>query len=193
MGSAKSRPNLAASDDGEKACAPEQPVMQKYKYDYLENFRRSSMKTIFFSFLVGTFLLFAGHIYAEDRIIDKTKTINSEEEKLLITQCTQVWQHYKAALSRGNIEEALEYVSDNSKEGFRAALQYQRRSVHLGEITRLDNIKNNVAQFKMLVKFKLISDDDIPPGYSVGDTMESEGYVNFTRDSSGNWKIDFYS
>ena len=150
------------------------------------------MKTIFFSFLMGTFLLFAGHIYAEDRIIDKTRTINSEEEKLLITQCTQVWQRYKAALSRGSIEEALKYVSDNSKEEFRAALQYQRTSVHLGEITRLENIKNNVAQFKMLVKFKLIADDDIPPGYSAGDTMESEGYVNFTRDSSGNWKIDFY-
>jgi hypothetical protein len=149
------------------------------------------MRTIFLSFLLGTLLLFTGHLYAKDSAVKTTNSINSAEGELISTQCIQIWQRYKAALSKGNIEDALKYVSDNSKEEFQAALQYQRRSVHLGEIT-LENIKHNVARFKMLVKFKLIADDDIPPGYSPGDYYESEGYVVFKKNSGGEWKIDFY-
>ena len=149
------------------------------------------MRTIFISFLICTCLLFAGHIYAEDSSVKTSKTINNAEEKIIITQCTQIWQRYKAALSKGDIEEALKDVSDNSKDSFRYALQSQSRAVHLGEIS-LEYIRNNIARFKMIVQAKLISGDDIPLGYSVGDYIESEGYVVFAKNSAGEWKIDFY-
>jgi hypothetical protein len=141
------------------------------------------MKTIFFSIFMILFLVSSSQIYAGD----------SAEERSIITQCTLVWQNYKSAISRGDIEKALEYVSDNSKEQFKFALQSdKRRIVQLGNITTLESLKNNIAEFRTSVEFKLSEVDDIPPGYSVGDSIKSEGYINFIKDSSGKWKIDFY-
>ena len=147
------------------------------------------MKTVFVSLLICVFFLFAGHVYAED--VTATTVTDAEKETIVI-QCTEIWHQYKASLSEGDIEGALKHVSESEKEYFRYALQSQQRAVHLGEID-LEYVRNNsVARFKMLVKAELMPGDDIPPGYSVGDTIESEGYVVFVRDPAGKWKIDFY-
>ena len=149
------------------------------------------MGTRFLPVFIGTLLLFAGYSYGDDSAFKKTKPINNPEERTIITQCTQTWRLYKTALSKGDIEEALKNVSDNSKSSFRNALQSQRRDVRLGEIS-FESLRNNFARFKMTVQAKLASGDDIPPGYSPGDLFKSEGYVVFVKDSGGEWKIDFY-
>ncbi len=154
--------------------------------------RVSSVRAILLSFLIGILLLFEGHIYAEHVTIKTNRIVCDADENIIVSQCKQIWHRYKTSLSKGDIEGALKYVSDDSQESFRSALQSQRRAVHLGEIRLEEYVRNNIARFKMSVKFKLLPGDDIPPGYSVGDFIESKGYVVFIRNRAGEWKIDFY-
>ncbi len=135
------------------------------------------------------------HALSEGPTVEKTiktkKTISKKEITNIERMCKQVWQRYKVALSKGDIEGALKEVSNNSKDTFRYALQYGRKPEHFGEIRAAD-IEENIAQFNMTVKDKLLPGDDLSGGHSVGDVIEYEHYVNFVKERNGAWKIDFY-
>ncbi len=121
----------------------------------------------------------------------KAKGVSEAEKNIIIRQCIQAWQRYRTAISKRDIERALNDVSNKSKEEFRNVLQYQMKNVDLGDI-KAENIEDTIARFNMTVTTKLQPDDDIAPGYLVGDSIVADGYVVFIRESDGSWKIDFY-
>ncbi|HUO76097.1 MAG TPA: hypothetical protein VMU21_00840 [Thermodesulfovibrionales bacterium] len=128
---------------------------------------------------------------AQEQANKSNRKLSDAEKNDIISQCTQVWHRYRNALSRGDIEGALKEVSSSSIEAFRETLLYGRKPGHFGEIRAAD-IEENIAQFNMTVKDKLRPGDDLAEGHSVGDYIEFEHYVNFIKEPTGAWKIDFY-
>ena len=127
----------------------------------------------------------------QEQTVESKINVSEAEKNVIVSHCIQIWHRYKTALSKGDIEGALQDVSDNSKESFRNALQSKRTAEQLGTI-EAESIENTIARFKMSAKVKLRPDDSIPPGYSVGDSIVVDAYVVFIKDPHGKWKIDFY-
>jgi len=153
------------------------------------------MKSLILLLLTSTLCLYSSYSYADnssqDHAIKLKGAISETDKNIIIKQCSQTWQRYRTALSKGAIEEALKNVSNKSKEEFRAILQYQGSAVELGDI-KAEDIKDNIARFSMPVKTRLRPGDSIVPGYSIGDSIVVDGYVVFIKESDGSWKIDFY-
>lgn len=123
---------------------------------------------------------------------ESSKDVSESDKSIIVKRCKEVWNLFRSAFSKGDIEDALKYVSSRSKEDFREFIETEIGSTVLGDITTAEVIEPSIARFTMRSRDKLRPGDDIVPGHSVGDFIPYDGYVVFTKNSDGKWLVDFF-
>jgi len=128
----------------------------------------------------------------QTRVAESSKDVSASDKSIIVKRCKKAWNLFRSAFSRGDIEDALKYVSSRSKDDFREFIETEIGSTVLGDITTAEVIEPSIARFAMRSRDKLRPGDDIVPGHSVGDFIPYDGYVVFTKNSDGKWLVDFF-
>jgi PKD repeat protein len=116
-----------------------------------------------------------GNVYSDTMAI--TLLSKTEMDTLLRAK----WEGMKQAMANKDIEKALGYFIDRSKEMFRYNFELMKDLLptivqDMGEIEMVE-VQNRVAEYEML---------------AVQDGIESSFYIKFVKDFDGIWKIYFF-